>query len=156
MASGTGPDDGNFLTVWLAGLDYVACQGLSEIAKKALDRANRDGFIVLAPVAGLLARMVAHSTGNRREGHVFLNERIGVQILSALHEIEIALDFFVGSTGVIARGQLVSVHRSDGTPVSGGKQVLSLFLRWGRGDTGEGDGKPVRDVRALSRHRTLP
>ena len=64
VASGTGPDDGNFLTVWLAGLDYVACQGLSEIAKKPLDRTNRDGFIVLAPVAGLLARMVAHSAGN--------------------------------------------------------------------------------------------
>src|SRR5205807_4512475 len=100
-------------------------------------------FIVLAPVAGLLARMVAHSTGNRREGHVILNERIGVQILSALQESEIALDFFVSSTGVIVRGQLVSVHRSDGTPVSGGKQVLSLFLLWSRGDTGEGDGKPV-------------
>jgi hypothetical protein len=94
---------------------------LSEIAEKALDRANRNGFIVLPAVAGLLARVVAHAARDRGEGHVFLDERVRIEIFAALHQVEIALDFCVGAASVVARRQLVSIDRPDRAPVAGGK-----------------------------------
>ena len=152
VAGGTRADDGDFLAVRLAGLDHVVRQCLSEIAEKPLDRANRDGLIVLSTVAGLLARVIAHSAGDRREGHVFLDERVGVQILAALHQVEIALDLLVGSASVVARWQLVPVHRPDRSPVAGGKQVLPFFLRRCGRDAGERDLEPVGDACAFGRH----
>src|SRR5208283_220917 len=97
MTGGTRPDDRDFLAVRRPGFDDVAWQCLSEIAEKPLDRANRDGLIVLSAVAGLFARVVAHPAGDRGEWHVFLDERIRVHVLASLHEVEIALDLLVGS-----------------------------------------------------------
>jgi hypothetical protein len=60
-------------------------QRLSQIAEKPLDSADRDGLIVLSAIASLLARVIADSPGDRRKRHVFLDQRISVQILAALH-----------------------------------------------------------------------
>ena len=40
VAGGTRSNDGDFLAVGCPGFDHVACQRLSEIAEKPLDRAN--------------------------------------------------------------------------------------------------------------------
>ena len=130
VACGTRAYDGNFLAVRLSSLDHVMGQRLSQVAEKAFDRANRDGLVVLSTITGLLARVIAHAAGDRRERHIFLDEGVSVQILAALHQVEIALDFFVGSAGVVARWELVAVHRPDRTPVAGGEKVLPFFLRW--------------------------
>ena len=52
-----------------------------------LDRADEDSFVVLSTIAGLLARMVANAARHRGERHVFFDERIGIQILAALHQV---------------------------------------------------------------------
>src|SRR5208337_1646644 len=72
------------------------------------------------------------------------------------NHVEIALDLFIGSASVVAGRQLVSVHRSDRTPVAGGEQVLPLFLRWRRCDASERDREPVGDSCAFGRHGILP
>src|SRR5208282_3115602 len=102
--------------------------------------------------AGLLAWVVAHAAGDGRERHVFLDERIRVQILAALHQVEIPLNLFVGPASVVARWQLVAIHGPDRAPVAGGEQVLSLFLRWRRRNAGERDLEPIGNFRAFSRH----
>src|SRR3984885_8729356 len=151
----TGSDDGDFLAVGFPGLHHVVRQGLAEIAQKALDRADRDGFVVLSTIAGLLAGVVADPAGDRWKGHVFLDESVSVQIFAALHEVEIALNLFVSSARVIARGQLVSIDRSDGAPVAGREKVLPFFLRRRGGDTGERNLKPVGNTSAFGRHLIL-
>src|SRR6202020_752034 len=69
----TGSDDGDFLAVGFPRLHHVVRQCLAEIAEKALDCADRDGFVVLSPIAGLLAGVVADPAGDRWKRHVFLD-----------------------------------------------------------------------------------
>ncbi len=149
VPSGTRSDNGDLLAVGLPRLNYVVRQRLAEIAKKAFDRADRDGLVVFSAIAGLLARVVAHPARDRRKRHVFLDERVGIEILAALHQVEIALNLFVGAASVVAGGQFVAIDRANRTPVAGGKQVLPFFLR-GRGrDAGERHGKPVGNMGVL-------
>src|SRR5207247_7973697 len=61
----------------------------------------------------------------------------GVQTC-ALPIFEIALNFFIGSAGVVAGRHLVAVYGPDGTPVAGGEKILPLFLRRRRRDAREG------------------
>src|SRR5262249_33445875 len=86
---------------------------------------------------------------------VFLDERVGVEILAALHQIQVALDLLVGAARVVARRHLVAIHGTDCTPVARGKQILPLLLRRRRRDAGEWNLEPVRNVRTFCRHRIL-
>src|SRR5262249_19711980 len=74
---------------------------------------------------------------------------------AALHQVEIALNFFVGATCVIAWWQLVAVHRPDRAPVAGRKQVLPFVLGGAGGDPGKRDFQPIRNTCAFSRHEIL-
>src|SRR5271166_533200 len=44
-------NDGDFLAVGLAGLDYIVGKRLPKIAEKTLDRTDRNSFVVLAAIA---------------------------------------------------------------------------------------------------------
>src|SRR5262249_62203302 len=105
--------------------DDVASQRLSEVAEEPLHRANRDRLVVLAAIARLLARVIADPPGHRRERHVLLDQRIGVEILAALDEIEVALNLLVRAAGVVARRHLVAIHRTDPPPAARREQHLS-------------------------------
>src|SRR6185295_3289273 len=118
-------------------------------------RANGNRLVVLPAVAGLLARVITDPAGDRRERHVFLDQRVGVEILAALHEVEIALDLLVRAARVVAGRHLVAVHRPDGAPVAGREQILPLFLRRRRRDPAKRYREPIRDVRTLCRHGIL-
>ncbi len=122
-----GSDDRDLLAVRGTGLHDVARQRLTEVAEEPLDCTNGDRFVVLPAITGLLARVIAHAAGHRRKRHVFLDERVRVQILAPLHQVEIALNLFVGAAGVVTRRHLVAVHRPDRAPVARGKQILSLL-----------------------------
>ena len=148
----TRADNRNLLAVRLAGLHDVVGQRLTEIAEKALDRANGNRLVILSAIAGLLTRVIAHAAGHGREGHVFLDQRIGVEILAALHQIEVALNLLVGAASVVARWQLVAVDRPNRSPVAGGEQVLPFFLCRCGSDAGERDLEPVGNVSAFGRH----
>jgi len=147
-------NNGDFLPIGSAGLDYVARQRLSEIAEKTFHGADGDSFIVLTAIAGLFARVVTHASCDRREWHVFLDERVGIEILAALDEVKIALDFFVGAAGVIAGRQFVTVHGPDCAPVAGWKKILSLFLRRRGRDAGKRDVQPFGNMCTFSRHKS--
>ncbi len=146
MARGARPDNGNFLSIGRPSLHHVALQRLSEVPQKTLDRTNRDGFVVLSAIASLLARVITHATGDRGKRHIFLDERVGVEILPALHKVQIALDLFVRSAGVVAGRHLVPVDRPDRAPIPRRKQVLPFFLRWRRRNAGKRHGKPVGNM----------
>src|SRR6516165_939992 len=73
VSRGTRSDNSDLFAVGSTSFDYVARQSLPEIAKKALDRADGDGLIVLSAVAGLFARVIADAAGDGRERHVFFN-----------------------------------------------------------------------------------
>src|SRR6202035_1897875 len=108
--------------------------------------------VVLSTIAGLLAGVVADPAGDRWKGHVFLDESVSVQIFAALHEVEIALNLFVSSARVIARGQLVAIDRSDGAPVAGREKVLPFFLRRRGGVIGERRHFTVGNTKPFGRH----
>src|SRR4029077_5908633 len=155
VPSGTRSDDSDLLAIGRAGFDYVVFEGLSQITEKALDRPNRNCLVVLAAVARLFTRVIAHASRHRRKWHVLLDEGVGIQILAALHKVEIALNFFVGSTCVVAGWQLVPVHGADRAPVAGRKQVLPFVLRGAGSDACKRDFQPVRNTCAFSRHEIL-
>ena len=108
-------------------LAQLVCVDAAKIAEEALDRADRDRFVVLAAIARLLAGVIAHAAGHRRKRHVFLDERVGVEILPALDQIQVALDLFVRAARVVARRHLVPVHGPNRTPVARRKQILTLL-----------------------------
>ena len=114
-----GSDDRHFLAVRRPGLDDVARQRLSEVAEEPLDGADGNRLVVLAAIARLLARVIADAAGHRRERHVLLDQRVGIEVFAALHQIQIALDLFVGAARVVARRHLVAIHRPDRAPVAG-------------------------------------
>ena len=149
MTGGPRSDDDDFLAIGRPRLYHVAGQGLPQISEKPLHRPDRDSLIVLSTVAGLFAWVIANTPGHRRERHVFLNQRIGIEILAALHQVEIALDLFVSPAGIVAGRHLVAVDGSNRTPVAGGEQVLALFLRGRWSNAGESDLKAVRNVCAF-------
>src|SRR5205814_9784569 len=102
VSRGARSDDRDLLAVGRAGFHDVARQRLPEIAEEPLDGADRDRLVVLAAVARLFARVIADAARDRRERHVFLDERVGVAILPGLNEIQICLNLFVGYAGVVA------------------------------------------------------
>src|ERR1700722_8408535 len=128
VARGTGTDNSNLLSVGRPGFYNVARKRLSEIAKETLNGANRNRFVVLPTVTSLFARVIADAARHGRERHVFLDQRVSVEIFAALHQVQIALDLFIRAAGVVAGRQLVPVHRADRAPVAGRKKILSLFL----------------------------
>ena len=122
------PQSGAVLLFAAEDAPHVVRQRLSEVAEKSLDRADRDGFIVLPPVASLFAGVVAHTARDRRERHVFLDQRVGVEILPALHQVQITLDLFVRTAGVVAGRQLIPVNRPNRPPIARREKILALIL----------------------------
>lgn len=60
VAGGPRAHDRDRLAVRRARPHYVMYKRLPQIAKKTLDRSNRDGLVVLPTIAGLLTRVIAH------------------------------------------------------------------------------------------------
>ncbi len=146
------PDDRDRLAVRRTGLHDVLRKGQAEVAEEPLDRANRNGLVVLATVTGLLAGVIADAAGHRGERHVLLDQGVGVEVLAALHQVEIALDLLVRAARIVTGRHLVVVHGPDRAPVARRKEVLPLFLRGRWGDSGERHLQPVGNMSAFGRH----
>src|SRR5262249_3413147 len=147
-----GADDRDALPIRRPRLDDVLGQGEAVVAEEPLDAADADRLVVLAAVAGLLAGVVADAPGDRGEGHVLFDQRVGVAVAPLLDQVEVGLDFLAGRAGVVAGRELVLVDRPDVAPVAGRKERLAeTLVRSGRHPR-ERDLQVLGDSRAPGRH----
>ena len=133
-------------------LDRLLGEVQAVVAEEALHAADADRLVVLGPVAGRLARVVADPAGDRRHRVVFHDREVAVEVALVLHEVQVLLDLLAGRAGVVARRRLVLVDRPEEPEVAGGEEPLAFFLGRGRGHPGDGQLQVRRDPGAAYGH----
>src|SRR5207253_6459962 len=109
-----------------------------EVSQEALDAPDADRVVVLAPVAGGLARVVADATRDRGERHHVLDRGVALQVSAVLDRVQVALDGLTGRAGVVAGRLLVPIDGPHVAEVAGREQQLPVRLRGRGGHAGEG------------------